>query len=315
MAFLNIKKINKSFGRVVACKNIDLQAEKGEIIVVAGESGSGKSTLLKILAGFEKQDNGQIILDNIVLNDGITFVKPNKRNISLVFQDYSLFPHFTIKKNIQYALKNKNEYKHYLSLLKLNHLKERLPNEISGGQRQRVALIRAIASKPKLILMDEPFSSLDRLTKEETRKSFKETLNKLSMTAIIVSHDIEDAYALADKMFILKEGEIIDSGKVEDIYKNPKSEYSAALLGEINIIEKANYSIFGIKSDSNRIIVRAEDVSFQEDGPAKAINSVFKSGKYLSEFKINNISIKSFNYNNIIINNCYKLTINKIISF
>lgn len=187
-------------------QDFNIQLDKGETLAILGESGSGKSTVLRIIAGLEKSYKGQLkIGDKIVFSDR-EFVEPEDRGIGMVFQDYALFPHMTVKKNIQFGLKNmssKEKDKIAMEMLELVNLvdhKDKYPYELSGGQQQRVALARAIAPKPSVLLLDEPFSNLDANLKEKIRDEIKEILTKAKITSIFVTHDEEDARVLADRV-------------------------------------------------------------------------------------------------------------------
>lgn len=204
-------------------KNFTLSIEKGEIISILGESGSGKSTVLRIVSGLEANASGIIKIDNRIVLDDMTFVLPEKRGIGMVFQDYALFPHMTVKENILFGLKgfNKSEKQERLSemleLVSLEGLEGRYPYELSGGQQQRVAIARALAPRPALFLLDEPFSNLDADLRSKIREEIKVILRQTGTTSIFVTHDKEDARALADRIVIVKDGYILKQGKVEEI--------------------------------------------------------------------------------------------------
>lgn len=191
---------------------------EGAILGILGESGSGKSTILRLLAGLEKPSQGSIVVNGRVFCDATNFVEPEKRDIGMVFQDYALFPHLTVQKNIVFGIKDKNKkeeiLKEMLDLVNLHGLEKRYPYELSGGQQQRVALARALARKPSVLLLDEPFSNLDANLQEKIREELHETLQKSKITSVFVSHDKNDVNAMAD--FIL----IFNAGIVTDFYEN-----------------------------------------------------------------------------------------------
>lgn len=195
-------------------KNFNYQVNKGEILGVLGESGSGKSTLLRLIAGLEVPNSGEIVLNNQIIVNNKLFTKPEKRNIGMVFQDYALFPHMNVKKNIKYGLKdvkNKDKrVKEVLSLVNMLGYEKRYPHELSGGQQQRIALARALAPNPDLLLLDEPFSSLDYDLQLKIRKELKEILNKSNITTILVTHNRDNCKAISDNIIELKEGSIIN---------------------------------------------------------------------------------------------------------
>ena len=191
--------------------NFNMSLEKGEILSILGESGSGKSTILRIIAGLEESYKGEIKIGGKIVFSDNNFVDPEKRGVGMVFQDYALFPHMTVKKNIQFGLKGKNKEekeKIAMDMLKLVNLvehKDKYPYELSGGQQQRVAIARAIAPKPSVLLLDEPFSNLDA------------DLIKAGITSIFVTHDRSDAKALANKFIELKEGKIIKAAPISEL--------------------------------------------------------------------------------------------------
>lgn len=204
-------------------KDFNMELDKGEILAILGESGSGKSTMLRIIAGLEEAYKGSMTIGNEIIFSEKTFVEPENRGIGMVFQDYALFPHMTVKKNIQYGLKKirKDEKeKIAMEMLKLVNLvehKDKYPYELSGGQQQRVAIARAIAPKPEILLLDEPFSNLDANLQEKIRDEIKEILKKAGITSIFVTHDREDAKVLADKVIVLKDGITVKKGLSKDI--------------------------------------------------------------------------------------------------
>lgn len=203
-------------------KDVSFNVQKGEILSILGESGGGKSTILRLIAGLETPLSGSIIVDNKIMFDSNTFVIPEKRGVGMVFQDYALFPHMKVDENIKFGLTNLNKKEkddRVLEMLKLVNLQDfssRYPHELSGGQQQRVAIARALAPKPSVLLLDEPFSNLDTDLKSKIREELKSILNQADITSIFVTHDREDVKSIADKVVILKEGEILKSGKLEE---------------------------------------------------------------------------------------------------
>lgn len=207
--YISIKNLYFKYEKDNILEDFNLDINKGEIVAILGKSGSGKSSLLRILSGFEKPYKGVIVIGEKVLVDDKTFVPTEKRNIGMLFQDYALFPHLTVEKNIQFGLKKKLEkVKEMLKLIEMEGFEKRYPHELSGGQQQRVALARSLAPSPNLILLDEPFSNLDNELKENIRKQLKQIIKKSNTTAIFVTHDIEDA-SIADKILYLEKGKII----------------------------------------------------------------------------------------------------------
>lgn len=205
--YLELKELSFKYDQTSIIENFDLSADKGSITAIIGESGSGKSTLLRILAGLQNANHGVFRLDNqIILNDKSS-VDTHKRKIGLVFQDYTLFPHLTVYQNIAFGMRQKNKKDRIQAILKMVELEEdtkKYPYECSGGMQQRIALARAIANQPKLLLLDEPFSNLDQELKIRLRSQFIDWAKQEDITLIWVTHDIEEAYAIADQVIELK---------------------------------------------------------------------------------------------------------------
>lgn len=240
---LCIRGLSKEFSKTdrPGIKGIDLEVEEGAILGIIGESGSGKTTILRCIAGLEDPTEGTIHLDGHLFNGRDSFVPPEKRNIRMVFQETTLFPHLTVLRNILFGARKSNpstsrEVSEILSLVRLDGLGERYPHQLSGGQRQRAELARALISKPNLLLLDEPFSNLDPPLKDKLRTEIRDILTSTKTTAIIVSHDAEDAFALANRIALLRNGGISQYGTPRDLYHNPADEYVASQVGPSNII-------------------------------------------------------------------------------
>ncbi|PID67348.1 MAG: ABC transporter [Fusobacteriales bacterium] len=204
---LKIKNLNFSYEETKIIKNLNLEVNQGEIVAILGDSGSGKSTLLRVISGLEKQNSGDIFIEDKNVNN----ILPENRKVGMVFQDYALFPHMTVYENIAFCL-NKNDDKSFVDeLMKITEIskhKNKYPHELSGGEKQRVALSRALCYKPKIILLDEPFSNLDESLKDTLRKKIKNILKYYKITTILVTHDREDAKVIGEKYYYMKNGEI-----------------------------------------------------------------------------------------------------------
>ncbi|MBT3240653.1 MAG: ABC transporter ATP-binding protein [Chloroflexi bacterium] len=236
------ENLNKSFDVDSVLKNLDLKIIKGEIMAIVGPSGCGKTTTLRLIAGFEQPDKGKIILGDTIVADEKTFLPPEKRGVGMVFQDFALFPHLTVAENISFGIKSKDKEKireevdSLLELVALNNLGDRFPHELSGGQRQRVSLARALAPKPDLILMDEPFSNIDADTRLIIREEVRKILKKLKTTAIFVTHDQEEALFMGDRLAVMNEGELEQIGTPENVFQQPKSRFVAEFMGNTDFI-------------------------------------------------------------------------------
>jgi iron(III) transport system ATP-binding protein len=236
---LQLKKLTKTFsrGKVKALNAISFTLHRGKILAVVGESGSGKTTLIRLITGLETQDYGTIAFKNNVLSSDSIFIEPEKRNIGMVFQEYALFPHFTVFDNIAFGISgNKKErVAEVLDLVALKGFEKRFPHELSGGQQQRVALARALAPKPELLILDEPFSNLDVILRQQLRSDIKKILKKTNTTAIFVTHDIKDALKISDEILVLQKGNLLQYGNTEEIFKNPNCEYVSLLFDAYKI--------------------------------------------------------------------------------
>ncbi len=216
--------------------------EAGDIVCLAGESGSGKTTLLRCIAGLEAPDSGRISVAGELLTEGPAVVPPEQRGIGLVFQDYALFPHLTVLRNVIFGLhhlprrERRGRAREMLDLVRMSDYEGRYPHELSGGQCQRVALARAMAPQPRLLLFDEAFSSLDRQLRRAMLDSVRQLLKQTGTTAICVTHDIADALALADRLAILRQGKLLQIGTPHSIYDRPVDQYVATFFGDTNLV-------------------------------------------------------------------------------
>lgn len=255
---LNITSLFKTFnkGKLKVINAINLSIKRGEIIALVGESGSGKTTLTRIISGLEIQEQGSIELNGITVANDSVFIPPEERNIGMVFQDYALFPHLTVFENIGYGVsKNEDKIKriqYVLELVGLQEFKKRYPHQLSGGQQQRVALARALALKPNLLILDEPFSNLDVILKMQLRDEIHSILKQTNTTTIFVTHDMKDAIAIADKIVVLKEGEIVQYGTAKKLYKKPNNFYVASLFSPVIKLSSTDLSCFNYNNYNNK---------------------------------------------------------------
>ncbi len=235
---LNIKKIKKSYSNIEIIKGLSLEVAPGEILALVGPSGSGKTTLLRLVAGFERPDSGSVLLDGIEVSTPARMVMPNKRGLSMIFQDLALWPHMTVSEHIKFVLKkckhSKNGYNTRINkILKgvnLNGFDNRYPNELSGGEKQRLAIARALSSNPVYLMMDEPFSNLDSILKEELQELILGLKSRHQMGIIYVSHIIDEAFALADRIAIINNGVLEQIGCKDTVFNNPKNEFVRRLM-------------------------------------------------------------------------------------
>ena len=243
MAGLTLKNIHKSFGKVKVIHGIDMEVKDGEFIVIVGPSGCGKSTLLRMIAGLENVTDGDILIDNLKVNDK----EPMDRNIAMVFQNYALYPHMSVFNNMAYGLKIAGLPKSEIAervrqgaiMLELDGLLDRKPRELSGGQRQRVAMGRAIVRQPMVFLFDEPLSNLDAKLRIQMRLEIKSLQQRLGTTSLFVTHDQIEAMTLADRMVVMNEGVAEQIGSPMDVFQKPETVFAAQFIGSpaMNIIK------------------------------------------------------------------------------
>ena len=245
MAFENLiiraRSVAKSYGSETVLSDFNLDIWNGSIVGILGISGSGKTTALRLLAGFDKPDSGIIEMRDKVISSEETFLPPEERNVGMVFQDYALFPHLNVEKNISFGL-SRDEIKsgrleEVLSMCNLETYRNKFPQELSGGQQQRVSLARALAPKPEVILLDEPFTSLDAHMARDLREEVVSLLRQTETTALIVTHDQEEALSVCDVVSVLENGKVIQSATPQEIYLNPVSQTVANSVGDPNILK------------------------------------------------------------------------------
>ena len=237
---LEIVSLSRRFGETTAVRNVSLSIERGALVCLAGHSGCGKSSLLRLVAGVDVPDAGIIRIDGEEVAGPRQFVEPERRCVGFVFQDYALFPHLTVRENVRFGLRGMTKgesrcrVKDMLDRVGLGGHADRYPHELSGGEQQRVALARALAPSPRLILMDEPFSNLDRALREGVRRDTLALIRGLGITAIIVSHDPEEALSLGDRVVLMRSGEIVQTGTAYDLYDRPNGTYAASFFAACN---------------------------------------------------------------------------------
>ena len=271
--YIELKNINKTFGDFKASDNVSFGIEKGRLIGLLGPSGSGKTTILRMLAGLEKQDSGDIFIDGKNVND----LPPSERGIGFVFQSYALFPFMTVYDNIAYGLKVQKKDKAFiktrvaelLELVGLPDVGRRYPSQLSGGQRQRIALARALAPSPELLLLDEPFAAIDAKVRKELRTWLRETIDKIGITSIFVTHDQDEAIEVADEIVITNKGRVEQVGNPVEIYSEPKTPFVAQFIGQSAMIEDyGRLKGFEQSGEGNTAIIRPEFIEINkfEDG-------------------------------------------------
>jgi putrescine transport system ATP-binding protein len=236
-----IEGVTKSFGGSTAVDNISLNIFQGEMFALVGASGCGKTTLLRMLAGFERQNSGRIVIDGVEMSD----VPPHERPVNMMFQSYALFPHMTVESNVGYGIRRlgltqaerEQRVEQALEMVQLKHLAKRKPHQLSGGQRQRVALARALIRRPKVLLLDEPLSALDKKLREKTQFELMDLQYHVGITFIVVTHDQDEAMALATRIAVMDRGKVMQVGTPSEIYEFPCSRFVADFVGTTNLFE------------------------------------------------------------------------------
>ena len=238
---LRIEGVSKRFGAVSALEEVSLALPAGEFFCLLGPSGCGKSTLMRLVAGFERPSAGRILLDGTDLSG----LPPHRRPVNMMFQSYALFPHMSVARNLAYGLSGTGlgraqaaaRVEALLKLVRLDGLGARRPDTLSGGQRQRVALARALAREPRVLLLDEPLGALDRSLREDTQGELRALQRRIGATFVVVTHDPEEAMALADRIGVMERGRLVQVGPAAELYERPASRFVASLLGDVNLIE------------------------------------------------------------------------------
>lgn len=267
MAYIEFKNINKTYdGNTLILEDLSLEVNEGDLVTLLGASGSGKSTLLRCLAGFETITSGTILVNGV----DVTHLEPGKRNMGMVFQQYSLFPNMTVQENISFGLKMKKEtpdaitakVHRIIEMVGLEGREAYYPHNLSGGQKQRVALARAIVTEPKVLLLDEPLSAIDALLRKNLQKVIRRIQKELNITTIFVTHDQDEAMLISDVIHVMNRGKIEQSGSPTEIYTNPQTHYVASFIGNYNVLDQQSYtSLTSEIMASDYVAIRPETIT------------------------------------------------------
>ncbi|MBQ9002946.1 MAG: sulfate ABC transporter ATP-binding protein [Eggerthellaceae bacterium] len=271
--FVEVKNVEKHFGDFQALDDISFGVEQGELVALLGPSGSGKTTILRAIAGLDRQDAGDIVIDGRVVND----IPGSERGIGFVFQNYALFRYMTVAENIAFGLKVKKvpkadidaRVKELVELIGLSGKEDNYPNELSGGQRQRVAFARALAPNPQVLLLDEPFGAIDAKIRKELRSWLREIVTQLHITSLFVTHDQEEAFEVSDRVIIMSNGRIEQIGAPAEIYSKPATGFVACFAGNAPMVEDyGRFNGFEKERPGSAAVVRPECVeAFRKDNP------------------------------------------------
>lgn len=270
MSFVSVENLQKNYGSTAVFSDINCTIERGEFVTLLGPSGCGKSTLLRCIAGLTSVNSGRILLDGTDLVP----VTPQKRNIGMVFQSYALFPNMTVEQNVAFGLRMQkvnadDTHKRVAEVLKLVELTDfasRYPHQMSGGQCQRVALARSLVTRPRLLLLDEPLSALDARIRKHLREQIRAIQRELGLTTIFVTHDQEEALTMSDRIFLMNQGRIVQSGDAETLYTAPVDVFAAGFIGNYNLLEPEDATRLMQRPISSRIAIRPEAIQLSLTG-------------------------------------------------
>jgi iron(III) transport system ATP-binding protein len=286
MSLLKIQHLSKSFENKKAVNHISFTLEKGEILAILGESGSGKTTLLHLIGAFQEPDEGTLLLEEKRITPPSQKLIAGHPDIKLVRQDYGLFPNISIRENIAYELRYYEEnYRNkrvdkLLKLSKLDKVQAHLPREVSGGEQQRAVIVKAIAEQPKLLLLDEPFSHLDAVNKRKLKAEILKLIKAEEVSCIFVTHDVSDAYGMAEHLAIMRKGKILQLDVPQKVYQNPMNQYVAEITGEVNVVSTEWIARVGLSNLPN-VFIRPEQIFVS---PASALKAKILSLKFLGSY-------------------------------
>ncbi|NNJ14320.1 ABC transporter ATP-binding protein [Pseudomonas putida CSV86] len=270
MSFVSIQNLEKTYAGSPVFKNINFDIARGEFITLLGPSGCGKSTLLRCIAGLTPVDSGRILLDGTDLVP----LSPQKRGIGMVFQSYALFPNMTVAQNVAFGLRmqkvasqdSRSRVEEALRMVELQDFAARYPHQLSGGQCQRVALARSLVTRPRLLLLDEPLSALDARIRKHLREQIRSIQRELGLTTVFVTHDQEEALTLSDRIFLMNQGRIVQSGDAETLYTAPVDAFAAGFIGNYNLLDAESASRLLERPVSCRLAIRPEAIALSLDG-------------------------------------------------
>ncbi|MCG8296397.1 ABC transporter ATP-binding protein [Pseudomonas entomophila] len=270
MSFVSVQKLQKSYAGSPVFENIDCQIERGEFVTLLGPSGCGKSTLLRCIAGLTPVNHGRILLDG----QDIVPLSPQKRGIGMVFQSYALFPNMTVEQNVAFGLRmqkvkadeSQARVREVLDLVELGSFAGRYPHQLSGGQCQRVALARSLVTRPRLLLLDEPLSALDARIRKHLREQIRAIQRELGLTTIFVTHDQEEALTMSDRIVLMNQGRIVQSGDAETLYTAPVDLFAAGFIGNYNLLDADSASRLLQRPVASRLAIRPESITLGLNG-------------------------------------------------
>jgi len=305
---IECRNIGKSYGTLQAVSGISLRLIEHEFLSILGPSGCGKSTLLRLIAGLEVPSQGQVFLYGKEISGRGIILPPERRKFGMIFQDFALFPHLSVNDNVRYGASGSNKEKQQrvdelLELVGLTHLSSKMPHQISGGEQQRIAVARALAPRPSLILMDEPFSNLDYQLRQHLRYDIREILKHEGVATVLVTHDQVEAITFSDRMLLMQKGEIVQTGTPSEIYQFPQTIWASSFLGEANHLKvefhnnslKTPFGELNVQSEiakkASILMVRPEDFKI-ESVPMEQANGIVKSVNFYGSFQKVSIALE-----------------------
>lgn len=270
MSFVTVENLQKNYASTAVFSDINCEINQGEFVTLLGPSGCGKSTLLRCIAGLTSVTRGKIFLDG----KNIVPVSPQKRGIGMVFQSYALFPNMNVEQNVAFGLRmqkvsadqTRQRVAEVLKLVELSELAKRYPHQMSGGQCQRVALARSLVTRPRLLLLDEPLSALDARIRKHLREQIRAIQQELGLTTIFVTHDQEEALTMSDRIFLMNQGRIVQSGDAETLYTAPVDAFAAGFIGNYNLLEPDAASRLMQRPINSRVAIRPEAIELSLTG-------------------------------------------------
>ncbi len=270
MSFLSVRHLHKRYAGTPVFQAIDCEVERGEFVTLLGPSGCGKSTLLRCIAGLTPVDGGQILLEG----QDIVPLSPQRRGIGMVFQQYALFPNMTVEQNVGFGLRMQKtapaerlaRVREMLELVELTDYATRYPHQLSGGQCQRVALARSLVTRPRLLLLDEPLSALDARIRRHLREQIRTIQRELGLTTLFVTHDQEEALTLSDRIVLMNEGRIVQSGDAETLYTAPVDAFAVGFIGHYNLLDGPSASQLLRRPIARRLAIRPEAIRLDAQG-------------------------------------------------
>ncbi|WP_434922542.1 ABC transporter ATP-binding protein [Glutamicibacter sp. PAEs-4] len=307
---LELREVHRRYGKVAAATGLQLSVQPGELVTIIGPSGCGKSTMLRLIAGLERPDAGEITIAGKVAADRRRFQQPEHRQVGLVFQDHALFPNLTVAGNIAFGLqklpagRRRARVAEVLQLVRLSHLAERYPHELSGGEQQRVALARALAPSPAVVLLDEPFSSLDETLRARVRGDVEAVLRETGTTAILVTHDQTEALSFGDRVVVMRNGRIEQADVPEAVFERPATRFVATFMGDADFLpalvnegrlecelgQLAGYWPREDGVEQLQVVLRPHEVSLAADEQGEA---TVESSEYRGAFTLHHVRLAS----------------------